>query len=200
MKRILLLCLIISSTKIYSQDYFKTEFSSGFIVVDKFHDERDTENYFYSTMVQTDLMLYRHLEFERKFNLEVGLGYTRFLFLDAYESNLTGSYISFKSRFNHRLFFDRLDLILGQSTYFSLNSGSKDVAIHPEFRRKIFTNIDIGLKYKLSEKFDLSVTTPVTIYPMYFSRFTYVINPPDPFVLFGETTGFNIGISYKFKK
>ncbi len=203
MKHILLLCLITFSAKIYSQDYFKAEFSCGYIMLDKFHDNKDFNNVFYSSMVQTDFTVFRNLDLGRKFNIDLGLGYTGYTFIDRspiIDSLSTVSYISFKSRFNHRLFFDRLDLILGQSTYFSLNSGSKDVAIHPEFRRKIFTNIDIGLKYKLSEKFDLSVTTPVTIYPMYFSRFTYVINPPDPFVLFGETTGFNIGISYKFKK
>ncbi len=198
MKRILLLCLIISSTKIYSQDYFKTEFSSGFIVVDKFHDERDTENYFYSTMVQTDLMLYRHLEFERKFNLEVGLGYTRFLFLDAYESNLTGSYISFKSRFNHRLFFDRLDIVLGQSTYYSIYGNNTDNDFFG-IKQKLFTNIDIGFKYRLSEKFDLSVTTPVTIHPMYRGLVGFEAKK-QTFDVFGETIGFNMGISYKFKK
>ncbi len=198
MKRILLLCLIISSTKIYSQDYFKTEFSSGFIVVDKFHDVRDTENYFYSTMVQTDLMLYRHLEFERKFNLEVGLGYTRFLFLDAYESNLTGSYISFKSRFNHRLFFDRLDIVLGQSTYYSIYGNNADNDFFG-IKQKLFTNIDIGFKYRLSEKFDLSVTTPVTIHPMYRGLVGFEAKK-QTFDVFGESIGFNMGISYKFKK
>ena len=201
MKHILLLFLVTFSAKIYSQDYFKVEFSSGYILLDRFHDNKDFNNVFYSSMVQTDFTVFRNLDLGRKFNIDLGLGYTGYTFIDRspiIDSLSTVSYISFKSRFNHRLFFDRLDIVLGQSTYYSIYGNNTDNDFFG-IKQKLFTNIDIGFKYRLSEKFDLSVTTPVTIHPMYRGLVGFEAKK-QTFDVFGETIGFNMGISYKFKK
>lgn len=83
MKKILIISFLFSFNLLFSQDSYKVEISSGYIVLDKFYPDNDWRNIHRSHFIQSQITLCKEFDFNRKFNAGFGAGYTHFLILNA---------------------------------------------------------------------------------------------------------------------
>lgn len=204
----LFLILAFLKMELNAQNLNKIGIQNGYIMLDRFHHKSDLTNIFYSTLIQTDILYLRQIYLNDKFNYNLGMGYSMFNFLPGSSSvlghkNKTLSYLSLKSNFDIKVYKDKWNLSIGQTTYFLLNNVKQDDYFKPEkidnlFIRKTFTNIDLGFNYSLSKKIGIGLTVPITLYPMYSAFQSTSPNSKDsePYYLFVETTGINFIVSY----
>ncbi len=197
MKKILIFPILLTFNLLFSQDSYRAEISSGFIMMDKFHHEFDSKNIFRADFIQTQITIWKEFDFNRRFNVSFGGGYTHFFLV---HENFNGVHddhqhcIHARMNVNHQLFLKNLFLTMGSTFYYR----TKEID-QLDFPRQYFSNLDLGLSYKYKDNFLLSITSPISIIPMYYihSVNTDVIEF-QPYVVWGETTGFNLGLSYTF--
>jgi len=165
-------------------------------MVDKFPHKNDLTNIYLADFIQSQITLWKQFDFNRKFEASIGSGITHFRVLpeDIYESDENLYYFNARLNVHHRVFLKNLYLNVGSSLY----CRTKKIDPYGTFNNQFFLNLDFGLSYKFKEKFELTVSSPFSIYPMYSGYFFNheISNQPLPF--FGETTGFNLGLSYTF--
>lgn len=195
MKKLLIIPFLFTFNLLFSQDSYKVEISSGYIVVDKFPHEIDWRNLYLSDYIQSQITLWKEFDFNRKFDASIGGGYTHFRVLNdgwIREDDVHLHYIHARINVNHPIFFKNLFVTTGSSIY--LKTKKVD---HLRFARQYFSSLDLGLSIKFKNKFRITLTSPISIIPMYYGRvadWDTII----PFVFWGETTGFNLGFSYTF--
>ena len=196
MKKILIISFLFSFNLLFSQDSYKVEISSGYIVVDKFPHEFDRRNLYLSNFIQSQITLWKEFDFSRKFDANIGGGYTHFVVLEdgwINEKDIHLHYIHASININHQLFFKNLFVTAGSSIY--LKTKKVDQL---RFARQYFSSLDLGLSFKFKNKFRITLTSPISIIPMYYGRVANMDNWNERFVFWGETTGFNMGLSYTF--
>jgi uncharacterized membrane protein YciS (DUF1049 family) len=203
------LVLLVISYQVNAQNLTKIGIQSGFVMLDRFHHNSDILNRYYSSTMQTDIVFFRQIYLRDKLNYNLGLGYTQFNFLAGSSSalghhNKSLSYVTFKTNIELKVLGHKWSLNFGQSTYVLLNNVKQDDYPKPEkpdnfLIKKAFTNLDLGITYSLSKKWDIGLSAPLTIYPMYSGIQTTSPNSHDAefYNLFIETTGANIMFTYK---
>jgi len=196
MKKILLLPFLFTFNLLLSQDSYKVEISSGYIVMDKFYHENDWANLFLTDYLQSQITLWKEFDFNRKYNTSIGVGYTNFRVLgemSLFVDDIYLNYIHVRMNVNHQLFLRNLFFTAGSSFYYRTSK------VDPlGILRQNFLNLDLGLCYKIGKKFQINLSTPLTIFPMYYGLGADPQTSDLPYVFFGETTGFNLGLSYTF--
>jgi hypothetical protein len=197
MKKLLIIPFLFTFNLLLSQDSYKVEISSGYIVMDKFYPEINWRNIHLSYFIQSQVTLWKEFDFNRKFNAGFGAGYTHLLYLDTGVidiENSDPSYVNARFRVNHEFFSKKLMLSLGSAFYYY----TKKTNLLEGLRTQYFANIEVGFNYKINNKFQVSILSPFTIFPMYYGHVIDFEGSKEPYILFGETTGFNIGLSYTF--
>jgi hypothetical protein len=176
------------------------ELGAGYLFYDIINHEEDILNYYQGQAIQSNLNVWFNKSIHEKINAKFGLGYTNYKHINYNAINTsTSSYLNFRLGSDVQTSLQPLKLSLAISNYLFLNKTLQDVN---KFQKRLFTNIDLGANINLTDKLSLSVTTPLTIFPMIEGyRWGYYQNGESIMIdnTFVGTTGLNIGINYKLK-
>lgn len=195
----LVLLTIICLQNGYSQKNFELELREGFIFYDLFKDKNDIYNTFQGYGMQTDVSLIYRYEMHPRYDVQFGLGYSNFYFLDPAMiltgQNLFSSYMSLKIGVDGKL-TNRLALSLAANNYILLHKEKLGT-----YQKRMFTNMDLGFRIDLADRWKLYVTSPISISPIAGTKdFGYYIPQVGSVRLnsYVEMTGLNIGLRYAF--
>lgn len=173
------------------------EFSEGWIYTDLIRKNKSPGLSFWNGYnLQTDVTFWASSQKFKRIHPRVGVSYTNFWSLVAPKLRDYGHYAGLKVGVDIQSKKQNLKFAIQSSNYFLLNQGPEDIETF-ESENRFYANIDLGIRYKLSKRFELSMLTPVTIRPMHylegFGTIGQAINP-----VWVETIGLNIGMKYSF--
>jgi len=198
----LLILLLPYFSDIFSQSTYKVEISEGFIFFDYFGNEPEKyDNVFAGYGLQTEIDVWRKIYMNNSIVSRIGLGFSNYYYLANYgfafvaEDLYSTSYINLKLGIDYNPNWSKLIFVVNFTNYFLPYIEKQKYS-----QNRWFANLDFGLRIKLLNKIELSVWTPLTIYPMYNGKYVrkpieFLKNDYDPWI---EITGLNIGISYGF--
>jgi hypothetical protein len=183
-----------------SENHVSLELGIGYLFYDVINQKEDVLNYYQGQGLQSNLNVWFNKSIHEKIDAKFGLGYTNYAHLNYEAINAsTSSYLNFRFGSDIQTGIQPIQLSFAISNYLLLHKELQDIN---QFQKRIFTNIDIGANIKLTDKLSLSVTTPLTIFPMIEGyRWGYYQN--NEVIMMDNaivgTTGLNIGLNYKIK-
>ena len=148
-----------------------------------------------------ELILDRNIIINKKYRLNAGLGFSVYRFLNSnlfYNGKtIQTNYGILKYGIDRKLVSDKLFLNFDIFHYILAHKEMQD-----DDQRRVFTNIDIGLSYNVSNSLIISISSPITLYPMFLLRTGSgsVVNN-EPITRYNSKVrniGINFGICYKF--
>jgi hypothetical protein len=205
MKKLLIIFFVIGfiSHQLPGQKSFSLEASEGFVFFDYFGKEPERfDKIFAGYGLQSEISIWRNIIKHGPIQTKFGFGYTSLYYLGGYNglffiarnANST-SYANLKLGFEFQPEWSKVEFIVNSSHYILLHKEKQQNS-----QNRWFTNLDVGIKFKLFGNFDLSFWSPLTLYPMHDGPKVY-----RPFDMFGldfdpyiEVTGLNMGLSYNF--
>lgn len=191
---LILVSSILFSKVMVSQASFEIEWSQGFIHTDLIHEIEDTHRDY---NLQLELALWKTFDIDKALQPRAGLGYSYLISA----KRIHKQYLSLKVGSDFKL-NKIIDLTANLSTYFVIK-GDNRLEFIEERERRVFLNLDIGLRLKISESTKIRITTPITISPMYSASEIEVINGPDAgntYNIWVGMVGLNVGASHLFGK
>jgi len=122
-----------------------------------------------SSSIQFDLILNRRFVINEKYTLNGGLGFTIFKFAD---SNLffdgttrQSNYGLIKYGLSRSIYKDKFSVNVDIFHYILTHSEKQD-----DNQRRVFTNVELGATYNINDRFNVSVSSPFTLYSMFLIR------------------------------
>ncbi len=116
-----------------------------------------------------ELILERKLKINDNYSINGGLGFSVYRFLDSnifFDGNTRQSnYGILKYGLSRRICTEKLFLNFDIFHYI-LAYKEKQY----DNQRRAFTNVEIGLTYKINDRFSISMSSPLTLYPMFLLR------------------------------
>ena len=200
-KTITLLFLILRTFTISNaQEHFELEASTGQNFYNQFN-EADIYDYFYIGYgIQSGLDVWYSKKINNTFDTRLGLGYANFYHLDLMVVDAS-HYASLRLGTDVQTFWKPMKFTTTLSSYLYLHKEPQDMF---GFQRRFFTNLDLGLKFRMGDRLSLKINSPITIAPMFQDndRTTLDNGRGYSFIVDAdvELTGLNIGLIYKFKK
>lgn len=175
------------------------EVGGGYLFYDVINHEEDILNYFQGQAIQSNINIWLNKSVHDKINAKFGLGYSNFahkMNQDIINSS-NSSYLNFRFGSDYQTKIKPLKLSFVVSNYLLLHE-----ELQNNLQKRLFTNIDLGTNINLTDKLSLSISTPLTIFPMIEGGRWYFEQDGD-FVIVDNTivgtTGLNIGLNYQLK-
>ncbi len=186
------------------EDALSIELSSSILVSDLINRPEDKDNFFRNPIIQNSVDVWLSKQVHEKFDARIGLGYSNFYHIDSEvffaDTAQSTHYLNFRLGTDIKTRWEKIDLSFAMSNYISLEKYPQDLF---GFQQRFFTNLDLGVKFKVSDKLNLRVTTPVTLSPMlrginwgYRDDNQDLVRVPSTSV---GTAGLNVGLIYNFK-
>jgi hypothetical protein len=183
----------------HAQEHFEIEASTGWNFYNHFNQADFYDKNYIGYGVQSGLDFWFSKKINNTFDARLGVGYANFYHLDFIVSGVS-NYSSLRLGTDIQTFWKPMKLSSTLSSYLCLHKEPQD---RFNFQRRFFTNLDLGLKFKMNDRLSLKINSPITIFPMYqdnnlsrialgSGRYSYVIDANV------ELTGANIGLIYKF--
>jgi len=202
---------LVNNTK--SQSTNEIEIKTGVIFFDSKLAEGDVLESGKGWGSQADITFYKTFDIKRKFKPTVGIGYTNFYYWnvdffdvwpqvseppyshESFGGDLTSHYMNLRYGLDVALIKEKFNLTLMASHYLLLHRDLQGFN-----QKRNFMNVDFGFKYRLNEKYTLTLSTPFTIHPIVQDNILTILSPGNtpPFERFVEMNGIMIGIRYKF--
>ncbi|MFK7948420.1 MAG: hypothetical protein AB8G11_12590 [Saprospiraceae bacterium] len=191
--------IFISSISILSaQERFEIETSAGWNFYNYFNNADFYDDFYIGYGAQYGLDLWYSKKLNRTFDVRLGMGYAHFQHLDFAVVD-PSHYGSLRLGTDIQTFWKPMKFTSTLSSYMLLHPELQD-----RLQRRFFTNLDLGLKFKMGDRFALRINSPITIAPMFqdddrlriFSGIGGGSFLVDADV---EVTGANIGLIYNFK-
>lgn len=203
MKRIYILLIVCISYyhNGFSQNNYEFEISEGFVFFDYFGDEPERyDKIFAGYGLQTEFDFWKNVYKYKGIQSRIGIGITNYYYLNEYSfsfiarDEISTAYLNVKLGIEYKPNWSSIYFLLRSTNYFLLHEKKQQYS-----QNKWFSNLDLGLKIKIIKNFNISIWSPVTLYPMHNGKF---VSRPlnydnDPWI---EITGINLGISYGFGK
>jgi len=190
MYKIILIGIILTSlgNKLLCQSKFSLESTIGVQILDYINDDLDTKEAFKSFAAHSSVVFFNETKINEKFESRAGIGYARF------DYTTSKDYFTLKYGINYSL-SEKIILTIFHSNYFLAFSDIKSDK-GTSTVKKYFSNLDLGIRLPLSKKWDLLITSPITLSPMQKGKVRFQPNPI--FDLWMENIGLNFGFNYKF--
>jgi hypothetical protein len=201
MKKIIVIILIfLGNTNITTaQEHFELEASTGWTFFNLINSpEYEYDNEYMGYGIQSTLDIWLAQRFKEKHDFKIGLGLTQYYFLD-FTVTPPSYYANFRIGADFQTRFKKIKFTSSLSNHVYLHKYNEDIW---DFRRRVFTKLDLGLRFKMNNRLSFHVNSPLTIFPMFqddnsWGYFTpQGIVPADANV---ELTGLNVGLIYNFK-
>jgi hypothetical protein len=200
MKKIItLLFLILGNISITNaQEHFELEASTGWNFYNRFNEADFYDKNYIGYGIQSGLDFWFSKKINKTFDARLGLGYANFYHLDFIVSDAS-HYASMRLGTDIQTFWKPMKFSTTLSSYLCLHKEPQDFF---QFQRRFFTNLDLGLKFKMSDKLSLKINSPITLFPMFQDDNRSRINTGTGYSFLVdadvELTGANIGLIYKF--
>ena len=198
-KIIAIFFLIIGNLTTQAQEHFEVEASTGWNFYNYFNEDADLLDRYVGYGLQYGLDVWYSKKVNNTFDTRLGLGYANFYHLDFTVTNAS-HYASLRLGTDIQTFWRPMKFSTTLSSYLYLHPEAQDLF---GFQRRFFTNLDLGLKFRMSDRLSLKINSPITIAPMFQDDNRAMIAngfggvfPVDTDV---ELTGVNVGLIYNFK-
>lgn len=183
-----------------SESSISLEIGASYLFYDVLNHEEDVLNYYQGQAIQSNLNIWFNKSIHEKVDAKFGLGYTNYNHINYNVINAsTSSYLNFRFGTDIQTGLQPLKLSFAVSNYLLLN---KELQDSYKFQKRLFTNIDLGANINLTDRLSLSITTPLTIFPM-IEGYRWGYYQDSEFIIINNTivgtTGLSIGINYKLK-
>ena len=124
----------------------------------------------YQTSSNTFEIIYdRSIPINENYNINIGLGFSVFRFSNSnlffYGKKRQSNYVIFKYGLGRKIYAEKLFINLDILHYILAHKKKQD-----DDQRRIFTNIEIGMSYKINNNFKITISSPLTLYPMFLLR------------------------------
>jgi hypothetical protein len=173
------LCVVIIlyffSNSVTAQKKIELELGSSLIFIDKL-GKYDEYSGLSGWAAQNDIVLWTQLYGRNNFKIDGGLGFSNMWTAGASLLRLNNHYLPVK--FRVRYGGAQRALFVGVSNYFRLDKRHEAYyyTIHKE--RFLFSNVELGMDYRLSEKWKMIISSSFTIYPILDK--VLIKTPPSP--------------------
>jgi hypothetical protein len=189
--------LLIVNYNVKGQNSFETQITTGWMFHDYIGQSEDVLKFYKGYGIHSNF----NIGFYRKINqvdIGLGLGYCNVHYLIGEVDNSSYSTIKFEGRLKSKL--SRLTYTAAVNNHILLHREKQDLQ---KFQRRIFTNIDLGINYKINDKISFLVNSPITILPLFTIpnniKWGYLYQGSIRFVdIWVETIGVNVGFIYHF--
>lgn len=179
------------------------ELSEGLLYYDLINHRKDILKYNQGFAVQSSVDLWLSKQVNPKFDARIGLGYSNFYHINSniFKSDTaqTSSYINVRLGTDIQTRWQPMQLSIAFSNYINLAKYPQDVYGYPQ---RIFTNLDLGARFKINDKLSIRATTPITLAPMINGFSWGYLDENEEFVIIPNnrvgTSGLNVGLVYKF--
>jgi hypothetical protein len=199
-KTITLLFLILGSLTVSNaQEHFELEASTGWTFFNLINSpEYEYDDAYMGYGIQSTVDMWLSQRFKEKHDFKIGLGLTQYYFLD-FIVTPPSYYANVRIGIDWQTPLEKIKFTTNLSNHVYLHKYNEDLW---DFRRRVFTKLDLGLRFKMNERLSFNVSSPITIFPMFQNdqNAGYLIPggsvPVDGRV---ELTGLNVGLVYNFK-
>jgi hypothetical protein len=182
---------------------FSIELSEGLLYYDLITHSKDILNYNQGYALQSSIDLWLSKQVNEKFDARIGLGYSNFYHINSNifrgDSAQSSSYINVRLGTDIQTRWQLMQLSIAFSNYINLAKKPQDVY---GYQQRIFTNLDLGAKFKINDKLSIRATTPITLAPMINGLSWAYTDENDDFVIIPNsrvgTSGLNLGLIYRF--
>ncbi len=196
MKNLIFALFFLTTYTLSAQSEFKAEVGQGWFFTDAVTSLRGDDKFGgYGWL--TTANVYHSTDLTERWYLDYGLGYSHYHFLIFSEENYL-PYANLRVAANYRSFLGKTDLTVGITHHVLLFKEERGFRWS---RERHFTNLDLGLVFHPGKRWDLKLTTPITIKPMYDLEFSSTDFPGG----LSEVrkyrigvTGLNLGLVFKF--
>lgn len=196
MKKILFLSLVLFLSITFSYTQHNIELKEGIFYTNYFRSSQNTDS-FWGWGNKTEITYGFDFWSHKNSSLSLGLGYAYFNYIDDHflfnlESNRrpSRSYFTLLAMYNLNI-TRNISVHTALMQYFMLEK-KYDFGLH----KKIFINLDIGVGFKITKKLSLTISSPISLVPMYSGQVG--VNGSGPFPVTGEQIGLDIGLKYSF--
>jgi hypothetical protein len=182
-----------------AQEHFEVEASTGWNFYNHFNENTDFLDRYVGYGLQYGLDVWYSKKINKTFDTRLGLGYANFHHLDFIVVDAS-HYATLRLGTDIQTFWRPMKFSTTLSSY---------LCLHPEpqdrfgFQRRFFTNLDLGVKFRMGDRLSLKINSPITIAPMFQDdNGSGIAGGFGGFVVFDadvELTGANIGLIYNFK-
>ncbi|HOY12081.1 MAG TPA: hypothetical protein PLY70_03030 [Saprospiraceae bacterium] len=182
---------------ILCQSKSELEIATGAIFFDQFGTSAQYDSYNGYTW-QSDISFWKTFRTEKLIQPRIGVGYTFFWVLNIQNSSSPDTYISYipiRFGLDYQLKKRKISFFSNISNYI-LASDKEPI----NEQRSFYSNLDLGIRIKTGKHWSLSLSSPITLLPMYYNEgITILTNPPSPeYDIWVENVGFMIGLKYRF--
>ena len=199
-KTITLLFLILGTFTISNaQEHFELEAGTGWTFFNLINSpEYEYDDAYMGYGIQSTVDVWLSQRFKEKHDFKIGLGLTQYYFLD-FEVTDPSYYANFRIGADFQTPFKKVKFTSSLSNHIYLHKYNED---RWDFRRRVFTKLDLGLRFQMNERLSFYVNSPLTIFPMFqddnFKGY-FTVNGLIPADANVELTGLNVGLIYNFK-
>lgn len=200
--RILILISLIFGSPLYTlgQISYFGDISTGYFILDANPNPSDKESKYLQTYgARTELSIIGKYNMEKNLSSILGLGYMNMIYFDrslALNINsISSSYLNLKVGFEIASFWKHIDFSIVSSNYLLAHKEKQS-----RMQNRYFSNIDLGIKFKLNKKIQLYISSPLTIAPLYSGKISITgpLLSTGVFESFVEMNGVMIGGSIRF--
>jgi hypothetical protein len=199
-KTIIISLLIIVSLNTQAQEHFELEAGTGWVFFNLINSpEYEFDNAYMGYGTQSTIDGWLVQRFWGKHDFKVGLGLTQYYFLDVSAVTPPSYYANFRIGADWQTPLEKVKFTTNLSNHIYLHKYNEDSW---DFRRRVFTKLDLGLRFQMNNRLSFHVNSPLTIFPMFQNdnNIGHLIPggeiPVDGHV---ELTGLNVGLIYNFK-
>jgi hypothetical protein len=193
------LIICINSIDVTSQSKLTIEYSNGAIFLDKFGASSNNNN-FNGHAIQSEIVSWYKIIEKENLLISTGIGYNNLWLLGVSDRpREVSSYLIVKFGMDIILHKNRFYGLLNLNNNILLNKKNNLFKLYAN-ERTVYSNIDLGLRYNIGEKTQLSIWSPITILPLFYKNSVQIISPPasDVYNIWVEMIGLNIGIKLGF--
>lgn len=185
---------------IHGQKSFEIEYRNGWLYFDKYGSSSD-KNEVNGYALQTEIILWMTKIIDRKLSYRLGAGYNNLWLLGvSRRPREISNYISLQGGIKYDFVPNKFGTFINVNCNTLLNGKPDYLLIYDE--RRVYANIDLGLQFKIGKRSSLSISSPLTILPLYSKENVSDFNPipTPPYNIWVETTGLNLGIKWTLGK
>ena len=212
-KFLFIVCRIIGMVATSAQGNFEIEWNEGPVFLDQF-GESANQDYLgrHRSVLKSEILIWNKFYLNDNFSGTLGTGYSNFWNLGFPQGpRTTTSYLPIKLGFNFSFSDSKFLTFAHISNYLLLNKKSESSSYNYPLRRsaliehKLYTNLELGFDYKISKRTSISLSTPISIFPIISHPKDVTVqnlNQPNlkPFNFWADMWGAALGIKWTLGK
>ncbi|HMS67735.1 MAG TPA: hypothetical protein PKD18_06345 [Saprospiraceae bacterium] len=199
--KVLIAFALITPFVSHAQRNFEIEWTQSAIFLDQF-GESSRRDYIKGYGMQSEILLWKRLGELGNFSPRIGSGYTNYWYMaNTLAPRRVASYLPLKFGIDFNFKNSSIKLMTNLSNYILLNSASDSPTYIGNTRtveRRIYTNLDLGIRIKTGKRSTFNLSTPITIFPIITSGirgdFLPIVKPD--YKVWAETIGLNLGFKW----